>query len=157
MRYKIWIKNIIINDIFSSGLMWSPLETGGILMGYRVSLWEFVITDLIGPGEDAVHNYNTFQPDQLFHQSKISEIYKESNQLITYLGDWHTHPNSYSYLSCEDKKTISKIANHKEARLQNPLMIVAAPPMHDIKVWVYHKVKLFSAVKYIEAEIVIFD
>lgn len=155
-QYKVWIKENVIEEIFSEGNKCLPIETGGILMGYSASTFEFVITDLIGPGEKAIHGHDSFEPDQLFHLDEVNRIYEKSNGLITYLGDWHTHPNSHPYLSSKDKKTICTIANYEEARLLNPLMLIASPPGNDFKVWVYKKTKRLKAIKYYESTITIF-
>ena len=139
--YKVWIRQTILDEIFSQGNSHLPKETGGILMGYSVSPKEFVITEIILAGEKAIHNFNSFQPDQEFHVNEIKRIYEESNGMITYLGDWHTHPNSYPYLSSKDKKTIKAIAQYKPARIATPLMLITAPPKQDFKIWVYKKNK----------------
>jgi integrative and conjugative element protein (TIGR02256 family) len=156
VKYKIWLKKSVIDEILLDGNKCLPKETGGIIMGYSVSALEFVITDLIGAGKEAIHGYNSFEPDQLFHLEEVKRIYQASNGFITYLGDWHTHPNSYPYLSSKDKKTICTIANYEKARLLNPLMLIASPPKNDFKVWVYKKTKLLQTIKYSECTIIIF-
>jgi integrative and conjugative element protein (TIGR02256 family) len=135
---KIWIKKDIIDQIFSGGNSWSPKETGGVLMGY-ITTDHYVVTDLIGPGPNAVHSLFSFQPDQEFHKQEIAALYEQSEQRTKYLGDWHTHPNSFPYLSSTDKKTAQKIAAYSEARLSNPVMLVAAPPSLAHKAWIYKK------------------
>jgi len=151
---KIWIEKNIIENIFSNGVLWLPKETGGILMGYFL-LDQYVITDFIGPGEKAIHKINSFKPDQEFHEREITRIYKESEQKITYLGDWHTHPNSFPYLSETDKRTFKKIADYSKARLSNPIMLVVAPPTENFKVWIYKK-NTKREILYEEGNIIIF-
>lgn len=151
---KVWIKKDVLKKIFLNGNKWLPTETGGILMGYSVSD-EYIITDFIGPGEKATHEADSFEPDQVFHESEIARIYKDSEFKVTYLGDWHTHPNSFPYLSNTDKKTACKIAKYKKARLENPIMLVASPPNLDFKIWIYKRNKL-TRNDYIEGDIIIF-
>lgn len=151
---KIWIKKDIIYEIFSSGNSWSPKETGGVLMGYMTSD-HYVVTNLIGPGPNAVHSLFSFEPDQEFHKQEIADLYEQSRQRTTYLGDWHTHPNSYPYLSSMDKKTAQKIASYSVARLSNPIMLVAAPPTFDYKAWIYKKGYLKENL-FEEAEIILY-
>lgn len=151
---KIWIKKEVLDKIFLDGNNWLPKETGGVLMGY-IAIEDYIITDFIGPGEKAVHGYHSFQPDQAFHESEVARIYKYSELKITYLGDWHTHPNSFPYLSNTDKKTAHKIAKYKKARLENPIMLVASPPNLDFKIWIYKRNKLIMN-DYVEGDIIIF-
>lgn len=154
---KVWIKQGLLDRIFSEGNKSLPKETGGILMGYRVSLREVVITDIVGPGKNAVHESMSFHPDQAFHEKEIERIYKESGKLITYLGDWHTHPNSHPYLSSKDKQTIVSISKFRKARLSNPLMLIAAPPKNDFKVWTYSKSKISKQEIYLEGNIIVYQ
>lgn len=152
---KIWIKKDLLDEIFSDGNKWLPKETGGILMGYRVAD-TYVITQLVGAGENAIHGSNTFKPDQEFHKTEIARIYKESEQKITYLGDWHTHPDSYPYLSSTDRSTGHKISKFKKARLPNPLMLVAAPPKIDFKIWAYDRSYEDKMGNFAEGDVVVF-
>ena len=154
---RIWVKEAVIKEIFLQGEELLPKETGGILMGYTVESIDFVITNIIGPGKNAVHGDTTFQPDQRFHEDEIARIYEESGGLITYLGDWHTHPNSYPYLSSKDQQTIVSIAKYKEARLSNPLMLIAAPPEKEFKIWIYRKTKILRTRQYIEGDVIMFN
>jgi integrative and conjugative element protein (TIGR02256 family) len=157
MNPKIWIKQHVIDFIFKDGNKWLPFETGGILIGYCSSKTEYVITNVVGPGEKAFHKHFSFEPDQEFHQQEISRIYTKSNRLETYLGDWHTHPNSSAYQSETDKKTLKKIARHKEARLVNPLMLIAAPPKKDFTVWLYKKPNIICGETNIKCSVVIYE
>jgi integrative and conjugative element protein (TIGR02256 family) len=156
VKYKIWIKRTAVDFIFQNGNTWLPKETGGVILGYRTSDSEFVITDVIGPGASAIHKYAAFEPDQTFHEHEIARIYKESNYCIIYLGDWHTHPNSYPYLSNQDKSTIKKIALYKGARIANPLMLIAAPPDNKFKIWVYEACYLRKGEVFYKTDIILF-
>jgi len=151
---KIWIKKDIIDEILSNGNIWRPKETGGVLMGYIAADY-YVVTDLIGPGPNAVHGLFSFEPDQEFHKQEIADLYERSKQTTTYLGDWHTHPNSFPYLSATDKKTAQKIASYSEARLPNPLMLVVAPPACDFKAWIC-KINSLNENLFEQAEIILY-
>ncbi len=104
---------------------WEPLEVGGVLAGY----WHddaAVITDWVGPGEGAEHQRLTFSPDQAFHVKEIARLFKASQGVTVYLGDWHTHPSGATRLSAMDKRTLRAIANHSDARCSRPLMVLLA-------------------------------
>lgn len=45
---------------------------------------------------------------------------------MTYLGDWHTHPNGSPALSRKDLRTLRRIARHPAARISQPVMAVLA-------------------------------
>lgn len=151
---KIWINEIALDEILAGGNEWLPRETGGVLIGYLTEN-EYVITHVIGPGPKAKHGYLNFEPDQEFHEAEIARMYNESKRTLTYLGDWHTHPNSTAYLSSIDKRTAKKIASHKKARLSSPLMLVAAPPTNKVKAWNYIKKNKEQSI-FVEGEIIVF-
>jgi integrative and conjugative element protein (TIGR02256 family) len=157
MLKPIWIKKAALDAIIADGNHWCPKETGGILMGYRSCAGESIITDIVGPGKLAKHEHSSFSPDQLFHQKEIARIYRKSKRLITYLGDWHTHPHSHPYLSPTDKTTINSIATYSAARLTNPLMLIVSPPGNDAKVWEYRKDGETFKTIYQECDIILFE
>lgn len=103
-----------------------PLETGGVLLGWFAKPWEAVVTALVGPGPEARHEAASFRPDADWQQERIAASYRASGRTVTYLGDWHTHPNGRLSLSRADVATLRTIASHKAARVPNPLMAVLA-------------------------------
>lgn len=115
-----------------------PNETGGVLVGYLVGSKDVVITHVIGPGPLAIHSDSRFVPDWSYHELEIARLYEESGRLHTYLGDWHSHPNSSTRLSPTDRRTLSKIAKHTDARITTPLMAIVgqAEPL-TLRIWQY--------------------
>lgn len=110
-----------------------PDETGGVFMGYWVRpRFEVIVTDVVGPGPEAVHEPKRFVPDSAYQEREIAAIYADSGRRRTYLGDWHTHPKASSgRLSTKDRRTLRRIALHPGARAPFPLMcILAGHPDH---------------------------
>lgn len=103
-----------------------PMETGGVLLGWRASTSEVVITDLVGPGPRAEHHRVWFRPDADWQQEQIDARYAQSGRTVTYLGDWHTHPNGNPVLSRKDLRTLRRISRHADARIPQPVMAVVA-------------------------------
>jgi integrative and conjugative element protein (TIGR02256 family) len=103
-----------------------PLETGGVLLGWRASTTEVVVTHLVGPGSGAVHHRVWFRPDAEWQQEQIDACYVQSGRTVTYLGDWHTHPNGSPVLSRKDLRTLRRISRHADARIARPVMAVFA-------------------------------
>lgn len=103
-----------------------PLETGGILVGYADSSGgnDVVVAAICGPGPKAHHTKITFEPDHEYQAEAIAKLYRASKGVNTYLGDWHTHPQSAPDLSRRDKKTLKHIAAHREARISEPVMAI---------------------------------
>jgi len=122
--HTLWISSAIYKQMIDEAEKLAPHETGGVFMGYRAENDDIVVTDLIDSGEGAKHKYYKFSPDQDYQLRKIADIYKKSGGTITYIGDWHTHPNSDPELSWIDKRTLTKIALTKESQNTHPIMMV---------------------------------
>ena len=117
----------------------SPDETRGALVGYWAEPHrEAVITDVTGPGPNALHLPHNFLPGDEYQESEIARLYHASGRLHTHLGDWHTHLRSSADLSRLDRRTLRKVATHPEARAPVPLMaVLGGGPEWTLKVWKY--------------------
>lgn len=103
----------------------APLETGGMLIGYcSADDADVVVTDMVGPGPNAIHRKSSFVPDYAYHREEIRRIYDESRGMLTYLGDWHSHPDALPYLSADDKRALRNIAFFRENYIDRPIMLV---------------------------------
>jgi integrative and conjugative element protein (TIGR02256 family) len=140
----IWLNHLAYIDILSETIKWMPKETGGILIGYKGINGQTVITKIVGPGTNAIHRLDSFIPDYNYHEKEIERIYYESNRQESYIGDWHTHPNSPAYLSEKDKITLKRIAKHKEARLEKPVMMILGTRPFQLKVWTLTQNRIFK-------------
>jgi len=135
-----------------------PLETGGVLIGNTgdAGSGEIVIGAITGPGAGAHHTETTFEPDHEYQTEKIARIYRASRGVNTYLGDWHTHPDSAAALSLRDKKTLKHIASHRAARMDRPIMaILGEGSPWILKAWrlIPGSVVAFRRARYCELDI----
>jgi integrative and conjugative element protein (TIGR02256 family) len=131
---RAWVEKISLARMIEEASNKYPDETGGCLMGYG-SQGNVVVTTCIGPGPKAKHRRSEFVPDSEWQELQIEQIYEKSGRLLTYLGDWHSHPNAATRLSWKDRRTLLKIATFGEARLSSPIMAVVAGPPWSVKVW----------------------
>lgn len=138
---KVWIKTNLYDKLFKESKDWLPLETGGMLLGYKDIYKDIIITNLIDAGPNANHGSSSFIPDGEYQQSELSKIYTKSKSIITYLGDWHSHPYNHSYMSWRDRKTIRKIAKTETSREPNPIFIIIGTIPSEAKCWRFNKKK----------------
>lgn len=102
-----------------------PDETGGVLMGWHDDERdEIVVVHAIGPGPNSEHHAHRFEADNDYHLGAVGDVYQRSGRIVTYLGDWHTHPRGSNTLSTTDTRTLGKIAAYPESRCPTPIMIV---------------------------------
>lgn len=115
-----------------------PLESGGVLMGWRSNEITAVVTAMIGPGPKALHERYAFQPDQDWQNEQIALHYERSGRRETYLGDWHTHPDARNgTLSWTDRNVIGRIIAAPAARCPVPVMMIlwGAPKSWSLSMW----------------------
>jgi integrative and conjugative element protein (TIGR02256 family) len=127
----------LLDSIKSEATDKFPLETGGVLMGYRLPQeMQVIITDIIGPGPAARHNRTAFLPDQEYQVREIASIYESSGRAHTYLGDWHSHPRGSLAPSARDLTVMANISNTPSARCPEPLLLLAVGgPEWDLWMW----------------------
>lgn len=134
-----WVSEAVLEAMEEEAREKSPMETGGVLIGYWANdSDEVVITHATGPGPEATHRAHQFIPDARFQRDEIARIYRASQRLHTYLGDWHTHPRGSLRLSPRDVRTLASIAATPAARASVPLMaILAGEDSWVLAVWRY--------------------
>lgn len=157
MNQNAWVDKKNLELAISESERWCPKETGGVLMGY----WsdnDVVITNLIGPGPKAVHKRRSFTPDDQWQANEIAKIYNESKRVITYLGDWHSHPYGAPELSIKDLVTLFRVARHKPARAPKPVMgILHNNPLWRLDVSYFAFSKILSGAPVVSMNVVWYD
>lgn len=132
-----WVSNGVLDQLRNVAEGKTPLETGGLLVGYwSADNNNVVVTEMVGPGPGAKHRKMTYKPDYDFHQQEMNRIYNESEGVSTYLGDWHSHPKSTSHLSFLDKRALRNIARFPDNYIDLPIMLVLGGiDMGDFTEW----------------------
>lgn len=127
----LWMPSIFWSSMLEMAEQHFPLETGGMLIGYDADDESAVVTEIIGAGPRARHRRMTFRPDHEYQQKRLEEIFRRSDGVESYLGDWHTHPNGIHALSAKDIRVLKRIASTKAARQPHPVMLVLANDCGD--------------------------
>lgn len=119
---RLWIAESVVDRLHELSEAATPEETGGLLLGYTAADGTKVLRDAIGPGPRASHASATFDPDQAWQTAELARRYLQSDGVLGYLGDWHSHPGATGTPSRRDLGTLRLIANTEEARAPQPLM-----------------------------------
>src|SRR4051812_41398728 len=64
-----------------------PLETGGVFLGHQTATSRALVTDMIGPGPNAVHSTRGLTVDHEWQNEQIAARYAASGQTLSYLGE----------------------------------------------------------------------
>ncbi|WP_198028161.1 Mov34/MPN/PAD-1 family protein [Bradyrhizobium murdochi] len=117
----VWLSSHVLRLMCRHARELSPLENGGILLGWRSGEYDIVV-DLRGPGPCALHGRHSFIPDHAWQVSEINRAFEASCGDLDYLGDWHSHPDGIAEMSDLDSATLLRIAR----RVNAPLMLIVA-------------------------------
>lgn len=123
-----WVASTAMESMLVEAERMAPLETGGMLLGYRVAD-EAVVQAVTGPGPAAKHDSLRLEPDADWQQLELERIYEDSGHVTTYLGDWHTHPSAAPVPSRRDRKTARTVARTQAARAPRPLTAILGGEM----------------------------
>ena len=124
----VWIPSEVEREHEREADRCSPLETGGVLLGYEDTeeREQLQLVTTVGPGPRAAHRRHRFKPDSAWQRDRIATIYRNSGNVVTYLGDWHSHPHVSGKPSRLDRGTARRIARFTEARVPHPLMLIVS-------------------------------
>ena len=139
----VWMAQDILQGCIKEASAKYPLETGGTFMGWWSDTGAAVITAVIGPGSNAYHARNSFQPDQTWQMEQIACHYEASGRRETYLGDWHSHPNAIDgSISWIDRCVLRRVIRTPSSRCLTPLMSViwGEPDSWQISTWFAHMI-----------------
>jgi integrative and conjugative element protein (TIGR02256 family) len=128
----VWIADSAVTAMTAEGDRCHPYETGGMLLGWvNDDRKEVVVVMVLGPGPLAEHEHVRFRPDAEWQQQHLDDVYKCTDGRVTFLGDWHVHPNGGFGMSRRDRKTMSHIAATPDARCPHPVMALLARTPDD--------------------------
>jgi integrative and conjugative element protein (TIGR02256 family) len=133
VAYKIFINHKVWDSFLNEAELFRLKETGGVLIGYRVDN-EFVITDNTGPGPNAKHELFNFARDIEYCNDKIEEIFEQSNGVLNYLGEWHTHPFGKPIPSLQDNKSMLGISETDSYQNDCPILIIVRKKGNEISI-----------------------
>lgn len=136
MPVLVWLSETDAEQIRTDADHFYVRETGGTLMGYWADGHQAVVTKLIPAGPKAHHGLHNFKPDQQWQLEAIARHYESSARKDTYLGDWHTHPDTeVPTLSWTDRACLRAIIRTPQARNMYPIMMLVCGSLSD---WTLH-------------------
>jgi integrative and conjugative element protein (TIGR02256 family) len=102
-----------------SGFRNDRFEAGGILIGNRRGS-HFEVVDATPPLSGDTRGYARFVRRDAQHNLLLAKRWEKSGRSLTYLGDWHTHPEDHPTPSPTDLREWSTLWN----TLQVPLVFL---------------------------------
>jgi integrative and conjugative element protein (TIGR02256 family) len=114
-------------------------ETGGMLLGYETVSEQLVLTMASSPGPNARRRFLSMEPDQEWDTNLVTHIFEQSSKLITYKGEWHSHPFGVVRPSLTDMRTIGRVAEYADARVREPVTAIVSRPIIGGLQWAIYR------------------
>lgn len=90
-----------------------PNETGGLLVGFIHYKRRIIyVTRALPPPPDSAGFPYAFKLGVQDVPEQLQEIYQRTGGVISYVGEWHSHPNGANQLSATDLAAVKQIAAH---------------------------------------------
>lgn len=90
-----------------------PNETGGLLVGFIHYKRRIIyVTRALSPPPDSAGFPYAFKLGVQDVPEQLQEIYQRTGGVISYVGEWHSHPNGTEQLSGTDLAAVKQIAAH---------------------------------------------
>lgn len=120
---NIEIQDKLLNQLYAEGLNHYPNEFGGLLIGkYSDDFKTCVIETAVLPVKYKSLRYS-FKRGKEGLKGKLKEFYYSEPRLI-YVGEWHTHPDSFAIPSSKDKSAMKEIEDHSDVNITSPLLLI---------------------------------
>ncbi|HWQ42078.1 MAG TPA: ThiF family adenylyltransferase [Desulfosporosinus sp.] len=124
--WSIRIRPSSIQEILDKTRNTSPIETGGILIGTVNHQRKIIhITRLIDAPSDSEGYPFSFKRGVRDLPEKVVEIEEKTGRLVTYVGEWHSHPNGSVSMSKLDLDTMHQLKKQLD-KINIPTIIMVA-------------------------------
>lgn len=125
LKLRIEIRDDLLTQMVERGQNFYPKEYGGILVGRYVDSDRLVIIeDMVLPKNYRSSAYSFERGNKGLKEALAKHF--ESNPSLTYVGEWHTHPNSSTTPSTTDTNALRQIAQHDNVFIENPILVIIA-------------------------------
>lgn len=103
------------------------VETGGPLFGYFDGKPHNCVAVVAGgPGPNACHRPFSFRADRDAIATAIRELHDRSVGVLSYIGEWHSHPGGSTAVSGRDLGALAALAEDGGVDVPEPVMVIVA-------------------------------
>lgn len=117
-------------DNYTQSWPWNR-EAGGQMFG-RIDGYCLTVEEATGPRRSDLRTRHSFEIDTI---AAATEIKERQAKDLTYLGDWHTHPEDHAKPSDQDRKNAGKLM---KGAPQNPFLVLVIVGKRSTYVGVYN-------------------
>ncbi|WMJ81469.1 Mov34/MPN/PAD-1 family protein [Clostridium sp. MB40-C1] len=151
LGYKIKIKDEVIEILKAyRQIKKNNWEAGGMLIGYETISGNIIIEYATKPFKKDKRSRFSFDRLDKKHNKILRSIWKTQGNIHSYIGEWHTHPESYPNYSNQDKNNWIQIRD----KMNKEKFVHIIVGNKSISLWEYNsndkKIFKMGEVKYVE-------
>ena len=120
-------------------------ERGGVILGSVTNDFRIIVRNIPKATSDKKSLKYSCIRDRRVAQKIISDVFEKTDGIVTYLGEWHTHPIDAPTYSSQDKKTIKDQFLSNKITVDFLLMIIIGRKKMEVSL--YNGYKLLSVSK----------
>lgn len=122
---KLRINQEVLDEINKYRQIDNNNESGGVLLGKKeLNNDTYIISNITVPSIYDRSSKTSFTRNKDYTQQQINEIWKASNGIVNYIGEWHTHLVNNPMPSITDKRLIHQLYKDKTNVFQHFFMII---------------------------------
>lgn len=149
-KYTVLIDDNTMAEILSQQKGNHKKECGGIILGSTTNDNRIIVRGIPKATNDKKSSKCSCIIDKLAAQKIINGVFRDTDGMVTYIGEWHTHPVDIPTYSTQDKETIKDRFLSNQITTEFLLMLIIG--QKNIELSLYADKKLISVSKEIFCE-----
>jgi integrative and conjugative element protein (TIGR02256 family) len=110
------------------------LEAGGMLLGRLILGGNDVVVDSASePAPEDRRARYWFRRARRPAQTVVDRVWRESNGVVNYLGEWHSHPERIPSPSCIDRRDWRRVSRLTKSEADHLLFVIVGT--EAIRIW----------------------
>lgn len=130
------IRDELLAQLQEHGVKHYPQEYGGLLVGrYSDDFKSVMIEETVLPKEFKSSRFKFERGARGLKKALHGFFHKTPS--LSYVGEWHTHPDGSPVPSITDLDALRKIVQHDEVYIENPVLLIIGVNKEDYQLGFY--------------------
>jgi len=117
-------------------------EVCGVLIGKKVKRRKYLITSVIYDNSPISPSpYRVTRNTKNIFPDVNADVINSKHNEVDYIGDWHSHPNSFSKYSIIDKMTMISMLSDPDYYFLEDIVLMIVKPPNTIRAFLFFRNK----------------
>ena len=143
-KYTVLIDDNAMAEIVTRKNSTHKKECGGIILGSITNDDRIIIRSIPKATIDKKTSRHFCIRDRSIAQRLINDVFKNTDGVVTYIGELHTHPVDKPTFSCQDKETIKEQFSSNTITTDFLLMLIIGKKYMELSIYTHNKLTSIS-------------